>query len=230
MVNCGIIFRASIIAVLFGSGFVACRPKTQSNIGADVHGVTQQSPKPCKWNYFEDPSLNWTKEEKAEIEKVKSEILKTYGIVMKSGERSWSLDELKIVETILPKVPLSFAKYTKAFVRGLSGGSTAVLGFMEKSDEITIYESAMCDMEETVVHEMGHAFANANPAIFDAWKQQFWKDPAKPSGSPTDYGKTNSDEDFAESVEWTVLKPDVFLQQDSARVAFIRKNVLLLHP
>lgn len=73
----------------------------------------------------------------------------------------------------------------------------------------------------SLVHEVCHIISYAHPAIEHAWQSRFWVND-RPSGlPPTQYARTNPDEDFAVSCE---KAQDGDGPDDPARAAFFRQH------
>lgn len=75
--------------------------------------------------------------------------------------------------------------------------------------------------EVTLVHEVCHVIAYANPAVEQAWHARFWPDGTPVGSPPTRYARTSPGEDFAVSCE---KAQDGDGPDDPDRAAFFRER------
>lgn len=73
-----------------------------------------------------------------------------------------------------------------------------------------------------LAHEVGHIVFWSDPTLSLDWRRQFWPDGAILGQPATNYGRTNADEDFAETYQAMIEDGAV---EDAGRLTFMQTRV-----
>ena len=158
-----------------------------------------------------------------------------FNITVETGTAQWSLSQLQQTYQTLSKLPPSFIAETKMIQRIATTNLGANVGGYVSSDASRVYvtDHGTRTMPFVLVHEMGHCFHFAKPAIFAQWQSQFWGGRNGYSGTGTQvsksvssYGDSNSMEDFAESVRAYYMSGPSMKRSHPDRYEFIKNNVM----
>ena len=176
-----------------------------------------------------------------------------YGITVAKGDKDWSEQELKWLDSLFKILPDTISGKASLKTIERKKGKPGKFGSYDRKDKITIKDGAHKPFDKfngkteekqfkgTVIHEWVHAvqyrsYTNAyHDTLVTKWMNEFkweysWKNRvATYKGDKrnlvTEYAETNPKDDMAESAMFYVLAPKVLKEKSLARYNWLKTNL-----
>jgi len=145
-----------------------------------------------------------------------------------NGSSSWTQAQKDEANAILRTLPMGFRNCTTKFVRENDNTVPGALGWCDLRGGVYLADCSVTgrSFKGPFIHEMAHNFSAKNPAVTNAWKQQFWTSGQVNPPSTSSYGNVSPEEDISESVRtyWQIGPQMKTTHPD--RYEFIKKNIM----